>query len=854
MANEFQTRGGTLLENGYLIIPIRNGYKKPALEAWQNTRLNADDLTKFFGCGVGVLCGQGALPIAALDVDTLDVGLASRFTTWCQLNFGMTCERIGQAPKVLLSYRAASEGWGKASSAFYEDPTGKRHRLEVLGRGQQFVAHHLHPDTQQPYEWVDLLGGIMSVRADELPIITAAQVAEALVMFEEMALAAGMKRMIGSAPKLGGVTSRLEDDILMSYSPPVGLKLDDAKRLLTYVDSEDYDTWLKVGMSLHHEYAGAADAVALWDTWSSSASNYAGRESLEIRWEGFGNSDRPSITARWLLKVGNENKREAVRVEKRYTLDEAKAQIRECGDTLILLEDVAHQAGAAAGNDIAIKAELRGLIQEQFKELTGVALPVGEARAAMAGGKKSVARFDGKRRESTEFGNAERLLDRFGEGLMFVPELEAWYLWTSVYWQKAAMVQLEHLAKETIKALPDEAKHIESDAEREAFYTFCSVSQRHAMVGNMVKLAQSDPRVVVPVTELDKHIHLLGVANGAVDLRTGKLLPPTKEHRITIVANIDYDPDAQAPLFEETVGDVFFDDQDLISFFARLMGYSLLGQPDQDVIVIPHGDGCNGKSTVIGAIREALGAHAKMASADTFVTRGSLGSNGGAPREDVLRLRGARLVYISEPDEGSELREGLIKSMTGGEAMPARGMYARTTIEVNPTWVAFLPTNHKPIIKGDDHAIWRRLLLVPFTRNFDTDLTVAKDPERSAKLTAEARGILAWCVRGALAYQQEGLNLPTAVQEAREEYRRDMDLLAEWLDEHCDIGPNQVTTSGELWANWEAYAKARGELRYIASSKSLGRRLQSKGMKPVRNSHGIRGRGMLGIRIRAIEL
>lgn len=103
----------------------------------------------------------------------------------------------------------------------------------------------------------------------------------------------------------------------------------------------------------------------------------------------------------------------------------------------------------------------------------------------------------------TEFGNAERMLDHYGDGLMYVPEIDGWFMWTGNYWRRAAGVELEHLAKETVRALPDEGKNIEADGERAEFYKFCAVSQRAIMVRNMVSLAQSDPRVVVGVAELD---------------------------------------------------------------------------------------------------------------------------------------------------------------------------------------------------------------------------------------------------------------------------------------------------------------------------------------------------------------
>lgn len=851
MTSDFQHHGRSLLGNGYLIIPIKPGHKRPALDNWQTSRLGAADLTRYPNHGVGVLCGQGAQPIAAIDVDTTDGALAARFVAWCQEHLGLTCERVGNAPKILLAYRAEAEGWGKATGAWFEDLGGARHRLEILGKGQQFVAYHIHPDTGAPYEWVDFFGGLEAMRAGDLPVITEAQVEEALQVFETMAEEAGLVRVSGSKAKAGGLTSAPVDDPLMAFEPPVGIDLTEARRLVAYIDNEDYDTWRGVGMSLHHEFGGSIEALDLWDEWSSTASNYANREDLEKRWDGFGVSGRNPMTARWLLKVGNAGKRDAVKQEKRTALEEAKGLIELCVDSIDLVNDVARKAGEAAGTDLALRAELAGLIRARFKDLTDTSLPVADVRAAMAGGRKVVA-FNKQRRQMTEFGNAERMLDHYGDGLMYVPEIDAWFNWTGVYWRRAAGVELEHLAKETIRALPDEAKSIESDGERAEFFKFCAISQRAVMVRNMVSLAQSDPRVVVGVADLDKHTHLLGVGNGVVDLHTGKLLPADQAYRVTTITAVEYDPNARAPLFEQTVGDVFFNDADMVAFFQRLVGYSLLGKPDEDVLAIPYGSGSNGKSTVLGAIRDALGEHAKMASADTFLSSGAAGGNAGAAREDVLRLRGARFVYVSEPDEGSELREGLIKSMTGGEPLPARGLYSKTTVEVAPTWVAFMPTNHRPIVKGDDHAIWRRLLPVPFTRNFDQDLTLVKDPDRAEKLAAEAKGILAWCIRGALAYQKTGLQPPAAVRKARDDYKSDMDLLAEWLDECCEVGPGLVEINARLWASWEAFAKARGELRFIANSKTLGRRLDSRGFQGVRDTGGIRGKGRLGIRVRQV--
>ncbi|AET91706.1 putative primase/helicase protein [Burkholderia sp. YI23] len=189
--------------------------------------------------------------------------------------------------------------------------------------------------------------------------------------------------------------------------------------------------------------------------------------------------------------------------------------------------------------------------------------------------------------------------------------------------------------------------------------------------------------------------------------------------------------------------------------------------------------------------------------------------------------------------------------IAGGDALPARGMRAKATVEMMATWVAFMPTNHKPIVKGTDHAIWRRLMLVPFTRNFDHDATIEKDSARAERLKAEAPGILAWLVRRALAYRRLGLQPPGIVAQARESYKAETDLLAEWIDECCEVDRRAVCASGELWQSWRSYAEQHGELRLVPNARLLGRQLVARGFESVRKTRGLQGRGFKGICVRA---
>lgn len=636
-----------------------------------------------------------------------------------------------------------------------------------------------------------------------------------------------------------------DDDWHVGVAAKVGLTIEKARAFVNALDPDGgYDDWLKAGQSLHHEFSGSEAALQVWQEWSrKSAEKYPGDRALVQKWESFGRYQGPPITAAWLLKHSK-----VARVSARYdAVASWKERIAVAADDYDLKEKVCPGiAGDSRLGEIE-REELAQALVERFKKV-GVKLTIVAVR-------KLITPFEVKaptvtqQRPLTEFGMAERMLDKYGHELMYVPELDTWFGWTGVYWKRANEVEVEHLAKETVRSLIEEAEAHQHSAD---FYAFCAIAQQARMVRNMVTLAASDPRVAVPAVELDKDPYLLGVMNGVVDLRTGNLMPPDQKRRMTRVCSCNYVPDAKAPLWEKVILDVFSNDADMAAFFQRLIGYTAIGNPTEDVMVIAHGNGSNGKSTLFGTVRKVFGGYSKSADAVTFLSDTKGGQGGGGAREDLLRLQGSRMCYVNEPDEGGELREGMVKTMTGGDAITARGVYGKASVEFEPTWCVFMPTNHRPIIKGSDYGIWRRILLLPFNRNFDNDPAIKKDDKLGEKLRTEAEGVLAWIVSGAGAYLRFGLKPPAAVRAARDQYRDQMDILSEWISDCCVTGPGYRETIKRLWQSWESYARERGELTYVRSSIALGRRLDqrfpSKSDGSARYRIGIAVRGDQAIR------
>jgi P4 family phage/plasmid primase-like protien len=459
----------------------------------------------------------------------------------------------------------------------------------------------------------------------------------------------------------------------------------------------------------------------------------------------------------------------------------------------------------------------------------------------------------GQHRELTEFGNVARMMDTYGRNLMFVDETEQWYRWDDTRWTAISARAVAYLASESVRAIYKEARDEENEDVRGTLMGWARDSQKKAMVHNMVTLAQSDPLVFARAAVLDADPALMGAPNGIIDLRSGAWLPPDRNARITQYVRVDYLPGVDCPWFKQTVREAFFDNMDMVMFFKRLMGYTLLGNPKESILVIPYGHGANGKSTIINAIARTLGEYAKTAASDTFTAvDGAARSNGGGPREDLLRLRTARMLTISEVDESAHLREAIVKSLTGDDTIVARGVQGKTSIEYRPRFVGIMSVNHRPIIKGDDEGIWRRIMLIPFERNFKKDPNIKEDTDRAAKITAEMSGVLNWLVEGAIEYQRIGLCPPSHVLTAREEYREDMDLLKEWIDTRLEFDPSYAVSAADLFMSWQQYATPKGMMRFIGTSTALTRKVTGRpGFMRDQHKNGIKGRCWVGVRLKS---
>jgi putative DNA primase/helicase len=435
----------------------------------------------------------------------------------------------------------------------------------------------------------------------------------------------------------------------------------------------------------------------------------------------------------------------------------------------------------------------------------------------------------------TDLGNAERLVRYFGDRIRHSAEL-GWLFYDGRRWVRDE-APVRELAKRTVRLIYQEASGATRQERREALGKHAVRSEARRAIDAMLALASSDRHITVHPGRLDADPWLFNCLNGTIDLRTGDLLKHDPANLISKLAPVEYDPQAEAPAWERFIGELFEGSEGVADFARRVVGYCLTGQTSEQVWFLLHGAGSNGKSTLLDVLREVFGEYGQQTAADTLLAR----RNESVPN-DLARLQGARFVTAAESGEGRRLDEARIKALTGGDPVSCRFLH-REFFEFVPVLKLLFASNHKPRITGTDHAIWRRVRLIPFLHTWyapHEQSEPKRDNELKAKLRAELPGILAWAVWGCLEWQRTGLAEPRVVLAATEKYRGEMDTVGSFIEDCCEMldgvaGMSEAdvlvqgwyVASSDLYKAYTEWCKREGE--EYETQKGLATKLAEKG-------------------------
>jgi P4 family phage/plasmid primase-like protien len=345
----------------------------------------------------------------------------------------------------------------------------------------------------------------------------------------------------------------------------------------------------------------------------------------------------------------------------------------------------------------------------------------------------------------------------------------------------------------------------------------CKDLSKRATVKAILGLASSDPLVAIDASEFDRGKFLFNCDNGTIDLTTGRLQPHDPRDLITKVSPVKYDPKATCPTWERFLSEIMAGRAPLVTFLQLSIGYSLSGSTREQCFFIEYGKGANGKTVFSKTFRALSGEYGSETPAETLMVK----RNENAVPNDLARLVGVRYVGANETEDGQRLAEAKVKGLTGDDPIVAR-FFRKEFFEFEPEFKLWLRTNHKPVIKGTDEGIWRRIRLIPFDVQFTAE---KQDKTLQDRLLAELPGILAWAVRGCIEWQRRGnLAEPDEVRAAVAEYRQDSDTLGSFL-ETLDAEKYRSKELHDLYLKWCEEAGERQRL----NMKVFGSRLSEAG-------------------------
>jgi putative DNA primase/helicase len=425
---------------------------------------------------------------------------------------------------------------------------------------------------------------------------------------------------------------------------------------------------------------------------------------------------------------------------------------------------------------------------------------------------------------------AERFVEEHSASLRFVHGI-GWHQWDAARWQADEQRADIEAAVTTVKQALGELPQLEEKA-RDALYQDIRKSESAGGIEGMLKIASALRPISTPSKALDADPYLFNTPAGTVDLKSGRVRANSRVDLITKVAggHIGGEQCTEWEKFLERI----LPDEDVRAFVQRLFGYSMLGKVTEHVMPIFTGTGANGKGTIRDAVMAAFGDYA--IEVDPAILMESKHERHGAFK---MRLRGARLAFCSETEKGRRFAEATMKRLVGGDPIEANLMH-KNPIMFDPSHTLIMLTNHLPAVSGDDPAVWRRILVVPFDVVIPPEERDSGLPER---LKAAAPAVLAWAYRGWLDYQQQGLNPPEAVKARTEEYQASSDVLGRFLEERTINSPHAFVKARELFTDWAAWCHSSGE--QAGSEVSFAESMGHRGFAKKRSSGGQVYRGLM---------
>lgn len=399
----------------------------------------------------------------------------------------------------------------------------------------------------------------------------------------------------------------------------------------------------------------------------------------------------------------------------------------------------------------------------------------------------------------SDYGNALRLIARYGQHIRYNYERGRWYHFENGHW--AGQPKSGGAVREKVK---DIASRLPENDQPDKEWKKRSLSA----VGttNTLTQAETDPHLAVPADAFDSHPWEINTPGGIVDLRTGQLSPHNPERMHTKLTTYAPNPNADQTTWLTFLEQTFPNDPKMIGYIKRLSGYSIIGKVREHILPFAYGSGGNGKSVFMDTIAGVLGDYAASAPNEFLMARKYQQHS-----TEIARLTGQRWVNCHEVNEHDKFDEAKVKLLTGGDRLTARFM-RQDDFEFTPTHHLWLTGNFWPTVESGGDGFWRRLRIIPFTHTVPPEERI---PDLQGILLREhGEAIMTWLVEGAVEYLKDGLQEPESVLAATRTYEESQDTVSRFLEDEATLypgNPNCTASVSEVRREYEAWCRAEGE-------------------------------------------
>ena len=451
---------------------------------------------------------------------------------------------------------------------------------------------------------------------------------------------------------------------------------------------------------------------------------------------------------------------------------------------------------------------------------------------------------------ANSLGDGELFKALHRDKFLFNKSMDCWMCWADHHWEldrmDASLAAVERVVDEYLKEasninqeirkLDDNQKDREKYLKRirsDLYKRVKSLRDTRKRNGCLTFAHTTDNPLAILGDELDRNPWLLACENGVVNLKTGKFREGRPADLLLKASPTKWEGlHAKREFWEKTLLEIFEDDHLTVAYLQRLFGMAIVGSVYEHVFPVLTGPGGrNGKGTIVETISHVLGPLASPIRPEMLLASYKYDSSGPTP--EIMALRGLRIAWASETEDGAKISAGKVKWLTGGDELTGRYPHDKHTITFLPSHTLFLLSNFKPHADSNDKAFWERMQNIPFNVRFIKNREPNPDlNERAANiylkedLKKEASGILAWLVEGCLKWQAEGGLRPSPrVVKETGEYQDDEDNYGAFIKYCLENEPGARFGATPLYRAFEVWWK-RFVHNFPPKQKSFGKRMK----------------------------